>query len=169
MLEREGAKFSGRCLVVHETIAATTCHNACLQETKLEAIDDSLARFLGAYKLNQFVYKPAQGIRGGILLLWDDRVVDMQNPEIGQYSITSIVTVRDTAASFVLIGVYGPRRVQKESFLRHLRQMKPTNDTRWLLQGDFNLIYRARDKNNRNLNLSLMRSFRRTLNFCEPK
>ena len=165
-----GLNSAARCLAVHETIAATTCHIACLQETKLEAIDDSLARFLGAYKLNQFVYKPAQGTRGGILLLWDDRVVDMQNPEIGRYSITSIVTVRDTAASFILTSVYGPsRRVQKESFLRHLRQIKPTNDARWLLLGDFNLIHRARDKNNRNLNLSLMRSFRRTLNFCEPK
>ena len=102
-----GLNSAARCLAVHETIAATTCHIACLQGTKLEAIDDSLARFLGAYKLNQFVYKPAQGTRGGILFLWDDRVVDMQHSEIGRYSITSIVTIYDTTASFVLTAFMG--------------------------------------------------------------
>jgi len=35
--------------------------------------------------------------------------------------------------------------------------------------GDFDLIYRAADKNNRNLNLRPMRSFRRTLNSRELK
>ena len=161
---------AARCLAVHETIAATTCDIVCLQETKLELIDNNLACFLGAFKLNQFAFKPAHGTRGGILLLWNDRVLDLQRIDIGRYSITSTVTVRDTATSFVLTGVYGTsRRVEKENFLRHLRQIKPPSDAKWLLLGDFNLIYRATDKNNRNLNLRLMRSFRRTLNFCELK
>jgi hypothetical protein len=34
---------------------------------------------------------------------------------------------------------------------------------------DFNLIYKARDKNNRNLNLQLMLRFRRTIDFCQFK
>ena len=33
--------------------------------------------------------------------------------------------------------------------------------------GDFNLIYQARDKNNRNLNLRRMRQFRAAFSFCE--
>jgi exonuclease III len=103
-----GLNSAARCLAVHETIAATTCHIVCLQETKLEAIDRELALFLGAYRLNHFAFKPAQGTRGGILLLWNDGVIDMQQIETGRYSITTTVTVRDTAASFLLTGIYGP-------------------------------------------------------------
>ena len=33
--------------------------------------------------------------------------------------------------------------------------------------GDFNLIYQARDKNNRNLNLRRMRQFRAAFSLCE--
>ena len=61
--------MAARCLAVHETIAANTCHIACLQETKLQHLDDGLACFLGAYRLNCFAYKPALGTRGGILIL----------------------------------------------------------------------------------------------------
>jgi hypothetical protein len=72
--------------------------------------------------------------------------------------------------TFKLSAVYGPsRRPEKEDFLRHLRHLKPEDDSRWLLLGDFNFIYKARDKNNRNLNLRLMSRFRRTLDFCELK
>lgn len=49
------------------------------------------------------------------------------------------------------------------------RHFRPPSGTKWLILGDFNLIYRARDKNNRNLNLRLMRRFRTTLEFCELK
>ena len=38
---------------------------------------------------------------------------------------------------------------------------------RWLITGDFNLIYRAADKNNRNLSPRLMRHFREALDECD--
>lgn len=151
-------------------IATTPCQIACLQETKLHTIDTELARFLGAYKLNSHIYKPANGTRGGILLLWNDTVVNVSNTQIGSYSISADVTNRHCMSTYRMTTVYGPsRRGDKEAFLRHLRNLKPGDDTRWLLLGDFNLIYRARDKNNRNLNLRLMRRFRQTLNRCELK
>jgi hypothetical protein len=33
----------------------------------------------------------------------------------------------------------------------------------WLMLGDFNLIYRAQDKNNNRINLSLLNTFRSTI------
>lgn len=101
------------------------------------------------------------------MILWNDTVVDIQRPEAGRYSVSGIATIRHTATTFKLTVVYGPtRRAEKDAFLRHLRLSKPPDDTKWLLLGDFNLIYRAQDKNN-NLDLSLMRRFRRTLSYCE--
>ena len=67
-----------------------------------------------------------------------------------------------------MTAVYGPTRdLLKPAFLRELRRCKPDEGSKWLLLGDFNLIYRARDKNNRNLNQSRMRQFRAALNSCK--
>lgn len=66
-----GLNAAARCMVVHETIKATSCHIVCIQETKLSHIDAHLASFVGGYRLNSFTFKPEQGTRGGILILWD--------------------------------------------------------------------------------------------------
>ena len=166
-----GLNMAARCLAVHETIAANTCHIACLQETKLQHIDDGLARFLGAYKLSCFAYKPSVGTKGGILILWNDVVVDLSNTSIRWFSVSAIVQLRRQASdSFLLSTVYGPSRARgKEAFLQYLRRLKPLTETKWLILGDFNIIYRARDKNNSNLNLQLMRRFRAAINHCQLK
>ena len=141
-----GLNSAKRCLAVHEMIASTTCHIACLQETKLQSLDSTLARFLGAYKLNQFTFKPAQGTKGGILILWNDSILDLQNIQIQRYSITTTVTVRYNAASFMLTTIYGPScRAEKENFLQHLRQIKPTPGTKWIVMGYFNIIYKKQE------------------------
>jgi exonuclease III len=159
-----------RCLAVHEMVAATLCHLLCLQETKLNTIDQPLANFFGAYRLNRFTFKPATGTRGGILLLWNDSAVDITNVRLGRFSVSADVTLRFCMTSFGITGVYGPsRRSEKASFLNHLRSLRPDNDAKWIVCDDFNLIYSARDKNNRKLNLSLMRRFRQALDFYQLK
>jgi exonuclease III len=144
-----GLNATDRCLAVYETLAATPCQIVCLQETKLHIVDPSLAAFLGAYKLDKFAFKPAVGTKGGILLLWKDTEVDMSNVRIGRYSLSTEVTLRHCMTTFFLSTVYGPsRRPEKDAFLRHMRRLKPADATRWLIIGDYNLIYKARDKNN---------------------
>jgi exonuclease III len=64
---------------VHETIAASTCHIVCLQETKLESISAFDASYIGGHRLRSFAERPAVGTRGGILLLWDDTKIQMSN------------------------------------------------------------------------------------------
>jgi exonuclease III len=165
-----GLNSSERCLAVHETVAATPCQIVCLQETKLQNIDLPLATFLGAYKFDRFALKPAAGTKGGIILLWKDAEIDMSNVCIGRYSLSADVTLRHCMTSFFFSTVYGPtRRADKESFLLHMRRLKPPDDTRWLVIGDFNLINKASDKNNRNLNISLMSRFRRAIDHCQLK
>jgi hypothetical protein len=54
-------------------------------------------------------------------------------------------------------------------FLRELKHVKRGVQARWMLLGDFNLIYKMQDKNNGRINQSLMQRFRRTLNHLEVK
>jgi endonuclease/exonuclease/phosphatase family metal-dependent hydrolase len=53
------------------------------------------------------------------------------------------------------------------SFLEELIASKPMVPMSWLVLGDFNLIYVARDKSNLNLNRSLMGRFHHALDVCE--
>jgi hypothetical protein len=57
--------------------------------------------------------------------------------------------------------VYGPQGdAEKLQFLRELRTNPALTHGRWLILGDFNLIYQAKDKNNTNLNRQLMGAFK---------
>jgi hypothetical protein len=105
-----GLNNAARCLAVHETLAATPCHIACLQETKLHSIDAALDAFLGAYKLSSFAFKPANGTRGGIMLLWNDLKLSMSNISVGRFSLTADTTFRHYMTTFTLSVVYGHSR-----------------------------------------------------------
>jgi hypothetical protein len=52
---------------------------------------------------------------------------------------------------------------------RELKRIKRSVQTPWVLLEDFNLIYRAQDKNTDHLNRRLMVRFRRVLNFLGVK
>jgi hypothetical protein len=69
---------------------------------------------------------------------------------------------------FLLTVVYGTSDdVVKEKFLDELLSISLNSQVQWVVLGDFNLIYKARDKNNLNLNRQLMGRFRRSLDMCE--
>lgn len=52
-------------------------------------------------------------------------------------------------------------------FMDEIKQLKPTGQIKWLLLGDFNLIFRARDKNNSLVNRTLMNRFKSVLDDLE--
>jgi endonuclease/exonuclease/phosphatase family metal-dependent hydrolase len=66
--------------------------------------------------------------------------------------------------------VYGPQGdSDKLNFLQEIKQIKQDGDRKWLLLGDFNLIYRASNKSNGQINRRLMSSFRWILDDLELK
>jgi exonuclease III len=162
-----GLNQQARRDAVHQLLAATTCNIACLQESKLSQVCQHDAAYLGGYRLRNFAYKPASGpshTRGGIIVLWNDMRVASTNVSIGEYHLTMQVQLLEFDTNFLLTVVYGPsRRADKPAFLREIKSLKPQAGTRWLITGDFNLIYRAADKNNSRLSHRLMRQFREAL------
>lgn len=103
-----GLNSRARRDTVLETISATLCHIACLQETKLADINHFTAAYLGGHRLDNYSYKPARGISGtreGILLLWNANHVKLTNVVTGQHHITATVTLQQTLNTFVLSAV----------------------------------------------------------------
>uniref|UniRef100_A0A453QI52 Endonuclease/exonuclease/phosphatase domain-containing protein n=1 Tax=Aegilops tauschii subsp. strangulata TaxID=200361 RepID=A0A453QI52_AEGTS len=79
-----------------------------------------------------------------------------------------MVLIRATGNMFKITTVYGPTEPScKDAFFAELLAQKPAPGTKWLALGDFNQIYRARDKNKRNINRSRINCFRNALHACE--
>ena len=165
-----GLNCPNRRSTIRETITATPCHLVCLQETKLEQVDLSMASSLGGPRLKRFAQRPAIGTRGGILLLWDENFLEVKDISSGSFFLSATITIACNNTSFKFTTIYGPTRSNlKDSFFQELISEKPSPGTRWLLAGDFNQIYRASDKNRANSDRSRMTRFRNTLNTCELK
>ena len=163
-----GLNCVNRRSTVYETIAATTCHVACLQETKLDHMDQFIASYLGGNRLRSFAHRPATGTRGGILMLWDDNAVQISDVVSTVYCLSAMVLIRATGNMFKITTVYGPTEPScKDAFFAELLAQKPAPGIKWLALGDFNQIYRARDKNKRNINRSRINRFRNALHACE--
>lgn len=60
--------------------------------------------------------------------------------------------------------MYGPQGDDEMIlFLQELRNIRAACSGPWMLTGDFNLIYKASDKNNSNFNWVMMDLFRRVI------
>ena len=153
-----GLNCPDRRTIVHETIASTPCHIVCLQESKMDSVDAFTAAHIGDHRLKSFSQHPADGTRGGILLLWDDDVVQLSSIQFRSFTLSATVTLYPQSpapTSFKPTIVYGPTRSNlKDAFFAELIAEKPPLGTMWLVTGDFNQIYRARDKNRTNVDRS---------------
>lgn len=73
-----GLNDQNRRATVSETIVASSCHLVFLQETKLAHVDQFCAAFQGGNRLCGYAQRPANGTRGGILMLWDDTIMEVK-------------------------------------------------------------------------------------------
>jgi exonuclease III len=121
-----GLNDPDRRTTVHNSLAASACHIACIQESKLSDIDPSTAAYVGGYRLSGFAQRPAIGTRGGILILWDCSHISVSHVVMGDFFLSATVTIIHTGVSFKLTSVYGPTaNDRKEDFFAELLAEKP--------------------------------------------
>ncbi|KAG2705942.1 hypothetical protein I3760_05G081100, partial [Carya illinoinensis] len=59
----------------------------CLQETKLKLINRNMVRSIWSCTYVDWVYLAAKGASGGILVMWDRRVMEKIEEFVGVYSV----------------------------------------------------------------------------------
>uniref|UniRef100_A0A453J0G7 Endonuclease/exonuclease/phosphatase domain-containing protein n=1 Tax=Aegilops tauschii subsp. strangulata TaxID=200361 RepID=A0A453J0G7_AEGTS len=107
-------------------------------------------------EFDDFTFLPAYGTRGGILLAWKSRVVTISDPLLTQNALMAKVSAA-SGTPWWLTTVYGPQDdTDKILFLQELRDIRAARPGPWMLCGDFNLIYRAEDKNMGGLHQRMM-------------
>lgn len=116
----------------------------CLQETKLDQIDNRIAvEFLGL-RLANLSYLPAVNTCGGVLIAWDADYIAAASVVLKEFSMTMQITLKLTNASF-LTTVYGlATDADKPRFLDQMLNYPPTPVSPWICLGDFNLIYESK-------------------------
>ena len=140
------------------------CNIVCLQEVKIEVLSRSLViEMLGSCFGDNYVYLPAIGFRGGILIAYtcDFQITVDPLTVASRFSITGSVVNRTDNTTWAITAVYGPQEdAQKVEFMQEIRLIKTLVQERWMILGDFNLICSAAEKNNANLNLRQLGQFR---------
>jgi exonuclease III len=150
-------------------VMATQATIVCIQETKLQVFDERLVNeSLGQSFRENFSFLPATGTCGGILIA----VSESHFRLVSSYRTRNTLTVRihmlNDGVEWSLMGVYGPQlEVDKIAFLDELKDLRSNIHGEWLISGDFNLIYKAEDKNNSRLNRRLMGKFKVALDDLE--
>jgi exonuclease III len=113
----------------------------CLQETKLELISRKDVTNLWGCRYVDWCYVAASGAAGGILLMWDKRVVTRLNMEVGEYvAACSFKNVVDNF-KWAFAEVYGPNGdFERRRLWEELAGLMSWWNVPWCIGGDFNVI-----------------------------
>ncbi|KAK1617796.1 hypothetical protein QYE76_023313 [Lolium multiflorum] len=131
-----------------------------LQETIKQDFSDAELRSLEIGDKFFWDWLPASGHSGGMLIGVRDSMFEVGAISRGQFFLSVAVLHRVSNRTMDIIGVYGPAdHGRSREFLQELSAKIATSTRPLLLGGDFNLIRAAEDKNNSNLNWTLIDLF----------
>lgn len=80
----------------------------CLQETKLRDITREGVKEIWGDRWVDWIHLDAVGAAGGVLVLWDSRVVEKMDDEYGMFSVSCLFKNVMDGFRWVFTGVYGP-------------------------------------------------------------
>lgn len=146
------------------------CHASlvCLQETKLEAVTDSIMLGMLGTQFLDYAFLPASETRGGILIAARHDAIALADVHLGCFSITVKVLGAAATDPWWLTSVYGPQADEvKRLFMEELQAIRNACPGPWAVVGDFNLILDATDKSNDRINRRNLRLFRQTVDQLE--
>jgi exonuclease III len=113
-----GLNARARRIAIRSLIATTDASIICFQETKLELIYSTIVLETLGSDFDDYVYLPADGTRGGILLAWRSKVVTITEPEFTVNTITAKVSTPASAIPWWITVIYGPQEdADKIAFL----------------------------------------------------
>ncbi|RVW43928.1 hypothetical protein CK203_072334 [Vitis vinifera] len=113
----------------------------CLLETKVKDVSTQLVNSVGVGRFLNWDSVDARGTAGGLLLIWDNRVLESLEVESGGYSISARFRNCSDGFSWIFSGVYGPViGSEKEDFWEELGAIRGLWEDPWCIGGDLMLL-----------------------------
>jgi exonuclease III len=105
-----GLNDGARKDAVSEIVKDTRSTIVCLQETKLQLVDQNVVRrTLGSKFANSYATLPAEQTRGGILLAVNEDFFDISDVHLSTHAITTTIIMRANRLPWQITVVYGPQ------------------------------------------------------------
>ena len=113
----------------------------CLQETKIQEMSRGLIWSLGVRRFLEWGIVDSRGTTGGIVVIWDNRVLELIELENGEHSISCHFKNYEDEFMWTFIRVYGlTMRRDRECFWNELGAIYGLWNGPWCVDGDFNTI-----------------------------
>ena len=113
----------------------------CLQETKMGLINRAVIRSLWGGQHVDWSYLGSCGAFGGVLVMWDTRVVNKMEEAVGRFSVSCKFTSVSGQFVWVFTSVYGPNLHRDRRFLwEELCGLNSWWSVPWCVGGDFNVV-----------------------------
>ncbi|KAG6666667.1 hypothetical protein CIPAW_01G048000 [Carya illinoinensis] len=132
----------------------------CLQETKMCSIDRHIIRSLWSCSFVGWCYLTSSGALGGVLVLWDKRVVELVEECIGKFSVAvSFKNIQD-GWTWALANMYGPNADREKSLLwEEMAGLHVVWDLPWVFCGDFNVVRFSSEREGASTSTGAMEAF----------
>ncbi|RVX13271.1 hypothetical protein CK203_018005 [Vitis vinifera] len=102
-----GANESSKRKVIKTFLRNQRVDVICIQETKIQAMSDNIARSIGSGRFLEWKAVNAEGASGGILMCWDKRSLEVLDWEEGQFTLSCRFRNIENGAIWIFTGVYG--------------------------------------------------------------
>jgi hypothetical protein len=162
-----GLNCPDKRLMVRNLLRQWRVDVVCLQETKLEHISRRVVKSVWGCRYVDWCYVAAFGAAGGILLMWDKRVVSRVDAVVGEFvAACSFKNVVDGFA-WAFAGVYGPNGdIDRRCLWDELAGLMSYWDLPWCIGGDFNIVrFPSERSGGRRIN-GAMREFSEFISEC---
>lgn len=119
-------------------------HVVCLQETKIGIIDRGVINSIGGNNWFDWDFLGSVGAAGGILIMWDRRVVVKKDVPIGEWSVSCLLRMVENNKPWVFSGVYGPcANDRRQGLWDELRLVRSRWNVPWCIGGMSFVIRRS--------------------------
>jgi hypothetical protein len=136
-----GLNDKDKCLRVRNLIRMWKADIICLQETKLAVITRRVIQSLWGNQHVDWISLGSNGAAGGILLMWDKRVVEKVDEAAGYYSLSCKFRNVLDQFEWSFSGVYGPNLDSERGLLwEELAGLVSWWDAPCCIGGDFNVV-----------------------------
>lgn len=116
-------------------------HMLCLQETKMGKVDRKVVLSVGGDQWTQWEHLDAIGASGGILVMWDSRVVTRVGARVGNFSVLCLFQGLLVDSRWVFSGIYGPCvDALRKGLWDELKLIPQIWRVPWCVGGDFNVV-----------------------------
>ncbi|GKV51190.1 hypothetical protein SLEP1_g57860 [Rubroshorea leprosula] len=156
----KGIGGAGKKRYIRDLVVKERVDFLAIQETKLAGVDKKICRAVWGSEDFEWVAKDACGMSGGMLCLWNPKVLTMSRIIEGENFI-GIEGIWGTEATPVsIINVYSPCQLSgKRSLWEELKKLVSGRGGNWCIAGDFNAVRKTEERKGSRGISSEMREF----------